>query len=59
MPFHRDYLTALQTLAYSLLATAMNVTGWHKEVHELIELALERLMQQEKEMGAKYNDWYL
>ena len=42
---------------YALLSTALNYKNQHSIVHELAEIAFERLKQQEKTLGSRFNDW--
>ena len=53
----RDYLTGVQMQGYALLGAALNVRGHHQAVHALLDVAMERLKEQEKTMGGRFNDW--
>ena len=53
----RDYLIACQIQGYAILGAALNYIKQHAAVHQLLDLAYERLKQQEKALGGRFNDW--
>ena len=53
----RDYLQGIQILGYSLLSAALNYLNDLESVQQLLDLALQRLKQQEEVLGGRYNDW--
>ena len=54
---YRDYLIASQIQGYAVLSTALNYANNHPTVHKLAEIGFERLKQQEKKLGGRFNDW--
>ena len=53
----RDYLVGIQILGYALLLAAMNCNDDRRGAVMAQMMALNRLMQQEDALGARYNDW--
>jgi hypothetical protein len=39
------------------LIEALNSRGHHAAVHALLDLAMQRFKEQEKILGARFNDW--
>ena len=55
--FFRDYLVALQIQGYALLLAALNCIGNRRAAIMAQMMAINRLVQQEEVLGARYNDW--